>query len=84
MSSPVISGEQLFVGGGAPQPYTFTAYDLADDSISWQTEFDTVYAGLDDAPPVTADGLVVTSAVSNSREVPYYEVYGNKDCGRRI
>lgn len=75
MSSPVISKEQLFVGGGAPQPYTFTAYDLADDSISWQTEFDKVYSGLDDVPPVTADGLVVTSAVSNSREVPYYEVY---------
>lgn len=75
MSSPVISDDQLYVGGGAPQPYTFTAYDLADDSIAWQTEFDTVYAGLDDVPPVTADGLVVTSAVSDTMEVPYYEAY---------
>jgi outer membrane protein assembly factor BamB len=66
MSAPNITEDTLYVGGGAPNTYTFSAYDLEKDDFKWQTEMPEVYAGLDDVPPATSDDLVVTTALEKS------------------
>lgn len=66
MSAPNITEDTLYVGGGAPEPYTFSAYDLENDDFKWQTEIPEAYAGLDDVPPATSDNLVVTTALEKA------------------
>lgn len=66
MSSPNQTGDMLYFGGSGPLPYTFYAYDLANDEFTWETEFDDVIAGLDDVPPAVSDDIVVTTAVEES------------------
>jgi len=68
MSAPNITDDTLFVGGGAPKPYTFTAYDLTNDAFKWQTEFPDVYSGLDDVPPAVSDNIVVTTALEHAED----------------
>jgi len=68
MSAPNITDETLFVGGGAPKPYTFSAYDLTNDAFKWQTEFPEVYAGLDDVPPAVSENIVVTTALEKAAD----------------
>ena len=66
MSAPNITGNTLYVGGGSPIPYTFSAFDLESDEFKWQIEFPEVYAGLDDVPPAVSDGIVVTTALEKA------------------
>lgn len=66
MSAPNITEDTLYVGGGAPDPYTFSAYDLEEDEFKWQTEIPEAFAGLDDVPPATSDNLVVTTALEKA------------------
>lgn len=68
MSAPNITEGTLYVGGGAPEPYTFSAYDLENDDFKWQTEIPEAYAGLDDVPPATGDNLVVTTALEKAED----------------
>ena len=68
MSSPNIKDGILYVGGGAPEPYTFSAVDLDTQEMLWQTEFDNVYAGLDDVPPAIYEDLVITTAIEHGEE----------------
>lgn len=75
MSSPNITEDTLFVGGSTPFPYTFTAYDLAEDDIAWQKDFPDVIAGLDDVPPAVADDIVVTTAVEGETTDPEHFMY---------
>lgn len=67
MSSPAVRDDMLYFGGGKPRPYQFYAYDTGGDTISWQTAFEDVTAGLDDVPPAVDDGTVVTTA---NRKIP--------------
>jgi len=73
MSSPNIKDGILYVGGGSPRPYTFTAVDLSEQEILWQTEIKDVFSGLDDVPPAIHENLVITTAlerkVLSAREV---------------
>lgn len=62
MSAPAAVGDMLYFGSGAPQPYTFFAYDTSAAEFAWSTAFDDFRAGLDDVPPAVADGIVVTTA----------------------
>lgn len=62
MSSPSEHDGVLFFGGGAPAPYTFFAYDTAEDEMAWEAEFPEFNRGLDDVPPAVDEGLVVTTA----------------------
>lgn len=62
MSSPSEQGGVLYFGGGAPRPYTFSAYDTAAGDYSWQREFPEFTHGLDDVPPAVDAGIVVTTA----------------------
>lgn len=67
MSSPNIKNGILYVGGGAPRPYTFFAVDLESRKILWETEFEDVYAGLDDVPPVIYnDQYVITTGIEEN------------------
>nr|WP_298412155.1 PQQ-binding-like beta-propeller repeat protein [uncultured Halomonas sp.] len=67
MSSPVIDGDTLYVGGS--RPYVFRAVDLEKREIKWSTPFENVTAGLDDVPPVVSDsGLVYTTGVKVADE----------------
>ncbi|OZU88363.1 hypothetical protein CIL03_11985 [Virgibacillus indicus] len=75
MSAPNITDSTLYVGGGKPVPYTFSAYDLTNDEFKWQTEFPDVFAGLDDVPPAVADGLVVTTALVGDSDDPEHLMY---------
>src|SRR5699024_8272284 len=52
MSDPNIYNNNLYVGGSGPEPFTFSAYDLYEDKIKWQTEFPEVLSGLDDVTDV--------------------------------
>ncbi|MDY0394129.1 PQQ-binding-like beta-propeller repeat protein [Virgibacillus halophilus] len=67
MSAPNIKDETLYVGGSSPNPFTFSAYDLQNDELKWQTEFPSVFAGLDDVPPAISGNLVVTTAVEGDK-----------------
>ena len=62
MSAPAVAGSMLYFGSGAPQPYTFFAYDTSAGDFAWSTPFEDFRAGLDDVPPAVADGIVVTTA----------------------
>ena len=62
MSAPAAVGDMLYFGGGAPQPYTFFAYNTSAGDFAWSTPFEDFRAGLDDVPPAVADGIVVTTA----------------------
>lgn len=76
MSSPNIHEDTLYVGGSGPMPYTFYAYDLEQDELKWQTEFDEVVMGLDDVPPAVSEGTVVTTAlVENEEGESEHEIY---------
>ncbi|TAA72880.1 hypothetical protein D2909_04355 [Planococcus salinarum] len=68
MSSPNIKDGILYVGAGSPRPYTFSAVDLAERELVWQTELENVTAGLDDVPPAIHDNLVITTALVESDE----------------
>ncbi|AKG03793.1 hypothetical protein AAV35_002645 [Salimicrobium jeotgali] len=83
MSSPTIEDGMLYVGGGAPTPYTFTAVDLEKEEISWQTEFPEAYAGLDDVPPVIYEDSVITTALEGEEDDnPTHMIYAmNTDNG---
>lgn len=61
MSSPAVHNGVLYFGGGAPDPYTFFAYDTAAGDFAWQRPLDRFNMGLDDVPPAVADGIVVTT-----------------------
>ncbi|QHE53712.1 PQQ-binding-like beta-propeller repeat protein [Pontibacillus sp. HMF3514] len=74
MSSPNIKDGILYVGGGSPRPYTFTAVDLSKQEIVWQTELKDVYAGLDDVPPAIYENLVITTALER-KVLSVREVY---------
>ncbi|RWZ50171.1 hypothetical protein EQV77_17530 [Halobacillus fulvus] len=63
MSSPNIKDGVLYVGGGKPAPYTFSAVDLETQEILWQTEFPDVYLGLDDVPPSIHENLIYTTGL---------------------
>lgn len=87
MSAPNITGDTLYVGGGAPTPYTFSAFDLESDEFKWQAEFPEAYAGLDDVPPAVSDGIVVTTALEKAEdgENPEHFMYAmNTDTGEVI
>lgn len=76
MSSPNIKDGILYVGAGSPQPYTFSAVDLAERELVWQTELENVTAGLDDVPPAIHENLVVTTALVESDEtISVKEIY---------
>ena len=62
MSSPSEHGGVLFFGGGAPRPYTFSAYDTAAGDYAWRRAFPEFTHGLDDVPPAVGEGVVVTTA----------------------
>lgn len=66
MSSPNIKDGILYVGAGRPSPYTFFAIDLTKKEVLWKTEFQDVYAGLDDVPPAIFNKLVFTTAIESS------------------
>ncbi|WP_232299518.1 outer membrane protein assembly factor BamB family protein [Pontibacillus chungwhensis] len=69
MSSPNIKDGILYVGAGRPTPYTFFAIDLSAQEVLWKTEFNNVYAGLDDVPPaIYKDDLVITTALEPSEK----------------
>lgn len=69
MSSPNIKNGVLYVGGGEPRPYTFFAVDLESKKILWETEFEDVYAGLDDVPPVIyKNKYVFTTGIEDGSE----------------
>ncbi len=69
MSSPNIHDGILYVGTGQPRPYRFTAVDLEEQKILWQTEFPDVVAGLDDVPPVVYDNrFVITTALEFAKK----------------
>src|SRR5699024_7711173 len=68
MSAPNITDDTLFVGGSSPNPYTFSAYDLTNDTFKWQNEFPDVYSGLDDVPPAVSDNIVVTTALEKAED----------------
>ncbi|MYL33857.1 PQQ-binding-like beta-propeller repeat protein [Pontibacillus yanchengensis] len=74
MSSPNISDGNLFVGGGAPKPYTFYSVDLETDEIAWKTEIPEVFAGLDDVPPAMDENIVVTTALEK-KTLSFKEAY---------
>ncbi|WP_051353205.1 PQQ-binding-like beta-propeller repeat protein [Thalassobacillus devorans] len=75
MSSPNLYEGKLFVGGGHPQPYTFSSIDLADGEVVWQTEMPKAFAGLDDVPPAISDDIVVTTALEGPKQLTLKEVY---------
>lgn len=76
MSSPNIKDGILYVGAGSPRPYTFSAVDLSEQELVWQTEFENVTAGLDDVPPAIHDNLVITTALVESDEkISMSEIY---------
>lgn len=75
MSAPNITEDTLYVGGSAPMPYTFSAYNLEQDEIKWQTEFPEVHSGLDDVPPAVTDNFVVTTALEGDRDNPEHIMY---------
>lgn len=75
MSSPSVIKDTLYVGGGRPKPYTFSAYDLTSDEFKWQTEFPDVFAGLDDVPPAVSENLVVTTALVGNSNNPEHKMY---------
>ncbi|RKQ34307.1 PQQ-binding-like beta-propeller repeat protein [Oceanobacillus halophilus] len=82
MSSPNINDDTLFVGGSGPLPYTFSAYDLLQDDLAWQTEFPKVIAGLDDVPPAVSEDIVVTTALEGERDTPEHFMYAlDKESG---
>lgn len=62
MSSPAEHDGVLYFGGGAPAPYTFSAYDTVAEEFAWQREFPEFNRGLDDVPPAVDSGIVVTTA----------------------
>lgn len=67
MSSPNIKNGVLYVGGGAPRPYTFYAVDLESRKLVWKREFEDVYAGLDDVPPsIYKNKYVFTTALEET------------------
>ncbi|GAM16253.1 cell surface protein [Mesobacillus selenatarsenatis SF-1] len=79
MSSPNIKDGKLYVGGGLPHPYSFFGIDLTTKQILWETEFNNVYAGLDDVPPVIFENLVITTALERTDEIlSVREVYERK------
>ncbi|CQR46204.1 Outer membrane protein assembly factor BamB precursor [Paraliobacillus sp. PM-2] len=73
MSSPNLTEDVLYMGGSSD--YTFTAFDLQEDAIKWQTDFPDVVAGLDDVPPAVSDGIVVTTAIEGSYDDPNHMMY---------
>ncbi|ARI77156.1 outer membrane protein assembly factor BamB family protein [Halobacillus mangrovi] len=75
MSSPNYSNGNIYVGGGGPKPYTFYSVNIENESIEWKTEFEDVYAGLDDVPPAISDQIAVTTALENPKPMKYREVY---------
>lgn len=75
MSAPNVTDDSLYVGGGKPEPYTLSSYDLRQDDLDWQTEFPDVFAGLDDVPPAVSDNLVVTTALEGDDTDPEHLVY---------
>ncbi|WP_052158743.1 PQQ-binding-like beta-propeller repeat protein [Halobacillus sp. BBL2006] len=75
MSSPNYSDGSIFVGGGGPKPYTFYSVNVASEEINWKTEFDEVYAGLDDVPPAIDDQIIITTALETPKAMNYREVY---------
>lgn len=75
MSAPNITDDTLYVGGSGPLPYTFSAYDLTNDEIEWQTEYPDVFAGLDDVPPAVSDNIVVTTALTGDSDNPEHWLY---------
>src|SRR5699024_10888564 len=75
------------VGGSSPNPYTFSAYDLTNDTFKWQNEFPDVYSGLDDVPPAVSDNIVVTTALEKAEdgENPEHFMYAmDTDSGELI
>lgn len=75
MSAPNITDDTLFVGGSAPEPYTFSGYNLEQDEMAWQTGFPEVHAGLDDVPPAVSDEIVVTTALEGEKDYPEHMMY---------
>ncbi|WP_088052320.1 outer membrane protein assembly factor BamB family protein [Virgibacillus dakarensis] len=85
MSAPSIDQRTLYVGGGRPKPYTFSAYDLQTDEFKWQTEFPDVFAGLDDVPPAVSNNIVVTTALEGDSDNPEHFMYAlNTETGEII
>lgn len=62
MTSPSERDGVLYFGGGAPAPYTFSAYDSGAGEYAWRQEFPEFTHGLDDVPPAVDEGVVVTTA----------------------
>ncbi|SDJ11796.1 outer membrane protein assembly factor BamB family protein [Salimicrobium halophilum] len=77
MSSPNYYEDHIFVGGGAPRPYTFSAVDVEEDTVTWQTEMPDAFAGLDDVPPAISEDIVVTTALEGPGPLPLKQVYDN-------
>src|SRR5699024_10242632 len=75
MSDPNIYNNNLYVGGSGPEPFTFSAYDLNEDKIKWQTEFPEVFAGLDDVPAAIEDDIVITTAIEGDTDDPNHMIY---------
>lgn len=61
MTSPSERDGVLFFGGGAPAPYTFSAYDTVAGEFAWTRAFPEFNRGLDDVPPAVDEGVVVTT-----------------------
>lgn len=57
MSSPLVIGSRLYVGGATP--YALYAINLNTDHMTWSVPVP-AQGGLDDCSPAWADGLVVT------------------------
>src|SRR5699024_6671352 len=75
ISDPNIYNNNIYVGGSGPEPYTFSAYDLNEDKIKWQTEFPEVFAGLDDVPAAIEDDIVITTAIEGDTDGPNHMIY---------
>ncbi|MGP4068751.1 outer membrane protein assembly factor BamB family protein [Halobacillus sp. B29] len=74
MSSPVIEGDTLYVGGGgSAEQFHFNAINLANQERKWETEFDQVAAGLDDVPPVVSETSIYTTALVKAEGDNMYE-----------
>ncbi|GGF31029.1 hypothetical protein GCM10010954_32740 [Halobacillus andaensis] len=75
MSAPNKTDNTLYFGGSGPEPFEFTAFDIDSGEIKWQTEFPSVFAGLDDVPAASADGIIVTTALQGDAEEPEHMIY---------
>ncbi|WP_181349242.1 PQQ-binding-like beta-propeller repeat protein [Thalassobacillus sp. CUG 92003] len=75
MSSPNIYQDHLFIGGGAPSPYTFYSVDLRTNETRWETKIPDATAGLDDVPPAISNDTVVTTVLETPDSLALKDIY---------